>query len=136
MAKHKDFDEEIRQYRKPNTFTIAGEVFKLKPSVRPEVMVLWEDLPASASNKETYERLDMFIKAWMVEEDDHAKWDRIRQQEDDPVTAADLWKVFGYIMDCATDLPTQASDSSGNGAQNTDTSSKAGSLPPVVVGGR
>jgi len=103
-------------------FKIGGEVFERRPGVKPEVMFDYEDLTpeddASASHKVVVDLIFAF-----VEPKDHERLRAVIDQDEHPVTIADLNALVRWLIRSTSQRPTLALSSSPDGRAETGTTS-------------
>lgn len=125
----KDFDQN-RALRKARdrTFRIGGETFTMKASVRPEVLVEYEGMQKSDSNKDALRVLDEAICAFIEEEDGPDRYRAVRSRDDDPVDIVDIQDLVKWLVEEHTSRPTSRPSASSDGPRTTGTSLTASSL--------
>src|SRR5688572_3044608 len=139
----RDFDQErAERATLDHTFKIAGTEFRFRPAVRPETFAKVADLllgtyrdsfPIPEARAEDGEPLtvyrmpneeeavgvlhDLFLE--YLEPESHGDWERVRADTDDPITAAEMWDLMGYMQSVQNGRPTlPASDSSSGAGSN------------------
>lgn len=110
----KNFDEERAvNGKKPVTFSLGGETFTIRPYVSAEVLGAFGRRQV-ANFGDTLDAYDEFVKGCILEAD-AAKWDKVRAEADPPLTIGAIEQVLWWVMDQASDRPTEASSSSRRG---------------------
>jgi len=128
-----DFDiERAKRYEADRRFKIGGEVFVHKPTVRPDLMIAYEDMARDASAKEALEIMDDLVIGWLDTTDDPDAVERYRElrlRDEDPIGGGDLSDLVKWLYQNSARRPTTASTSSDDGRKITGTSSTDGSSP-------
>lgn len=128
-----DFDiERAKRYEADRRFKIGGEVFVHKPTVRPDLMIAYEDMARDASAKEALDILDDLVIGWLDTTEDPGAVERYRElrlRDEDPIGGGDLSDLVKWLYQNSARRPTTASTSSDDGRKITGTSSTDGSSP-------
>lgn len=116
------------------TFTIRGEKFVAKVAVKPEVLAKWDEMPPDAKVIDYTATFDSLVVAMIEPHDDAlARWQRVREQEDDPVSFEELGDVVRWLVEATSGRPTGLPSGSSDGPGGRDgTSSTEGSSSPEV----
>lgn len=141
MTEHNiDLDERRRERPSETTITVKGHVLRARASVRPEALVDWDDfwLGDDTSSRRQLEVADLTIKRFLHPEF-HETFDRLRADEDDPLTSDDLRMIVEGLVAASADRPTAASSVSGpttgsDEAGSTDGGSSRAALLSVPTG--
>jgi hypothetical protein len=132
----KDFDAERHAHMltaDARTFTIGGETFTYRASVRPEVLFEIAELDTDRPTGEVFAVMDRMIVN-MLEPgesgDAGERWFALRQRDDDPITIDDLNALVEWLVEAQAGRPTQPPSSSSpsqeaNGTPSTASSSSA-----------
>lgn len=122
----KDFDVE-RQFRsdQDRDFKIGGEVFRAKASVRPEVLVPFDEIGEETTSTETLAIIDELVVNMLEPNDDsEARYRALRERADDAVSLDDLQELAKYLVEVQTGgRPTEQPGDSSAGPGNTGTNS-------------
>jgi hypothetical protein len=102
-------------------FVLGGQTFTTH-YVRPEVMAAWEDEDDVETAAETLEAADAKIKMFLSA-DQHEAFDRVRQDEKNPVTSKQLNALIRWLVEVQTGRPSVEASDSQPGAGNTEASS-------------
>jgi hypothetical protein len=132
----KDFDDARRvreqETRDERAFTLGGETFYARMTVRPEAYMRWDSLDVEAATPtEILAVADETIVA-MIENVDRAseRYYAVRASEDDPVGMKDLTDLIQWLVEVQTGRPTeQPPVSSGSPESDGPTSTDGSSLP-------
>jgi hypothetical protein len=137
----KNFDEaraqRAEQSRDERQFTLGGESFHAKATVRPEVLTAFDGITEQTPLPETLAIADDTVLAMIEDDPDengvggHERYRRLRARDEDPVGAADLLDLCEWLVGVATGRPTSPPSASSNGPGGTGTSSTAASSSPV-----
>ena len=110
----KDFDvDRAVNGKKPETFSIGGERFTVRPYVSAQVLADFGRREV-ANFGDTVEAYDTFVKECVVE-GDAAKWEKVRAEADPPISVGAIEQVVWWLMDKVSGRPTEASSSSRRG---------------------
>lgn len=127
----KDFDQERRERNRitPDIkFKIGGVTFKMRGQVRPDIIADAETLGEGEAATTTLETLDGILLGFIDPAGGaHAKYEKIRQDDEDPVTLQDLLSMMWWCIEAYTNRPTQLPSPSTAGRRKTSTRSTAGS---------
>ena len=134
-----NFDES-RDARKASdrTFQIGGELFVRKVGVRPEVIAAYESLNEATNATETLALIDSVV-CDMIDDDGqaladgeritkvgakgHARYRKLREREDDPISLGDMTGLVEWLIETETGrVPTQQPSPSRRGRAGTGTS--------------
>lgn len=130
-----DFDiDRAARYEEDRTFKIGGETFTHRPTVRPERMAAYEEMPLDITATEATKLTDDLIVAWLDTTNDPDAVDRyrkLREREDDPIGGGDLSDIIRWLYRQSTRRPTQspAPSSDGSGATGTTSTETSSSEP-------
>lgn len=130
----KNFDEKrkIRADR-DRSFTIGGESFVIKSGLRPEVMLPWESIGETTAASEVLVTIDQLVHEMIEPADDaHARYDALRQRDEDPVTLEDLQELIEWLIAEQTGRPTGQPSGSTPSAVTTPTGSTESSSSPAA----
>lgn len=129
----KNFDEKraARAAFMDRNFILGGEEFTMRAAVRPEALVAYESLDASADISTTLGIIDGLIIAFLEPGpggDAHSRYRQIRERDEDPISVEDLQELVEWMMEVYTARPTEqpgeSSESPGTtGTLSTDDSS-------------
>jgi hypothetical protein len=116
------------------TFVIAGEHFVARAGLTPEELLVIQDVDADMPEEQSFKHLDQLIVA-LVEGDDAAeRWEQLRAQRENPLTANDIREVFDWLVEIAIGRPpTQPSPSSASQGSNGTPSTENSSSEPAVA---
>ena len=122
----RDFDVKRRErVEKDRSFTIGGELFVMKASVRPEVLAVWDHLSDDAGPEPIMEAINEIVLG-MIENHDgsHERWGALRSREEDALNLEDLQDLVGWLIEEQTgQTPTQPASPSTSGRGKTTTPS-------------
>jgi hypothetical protein len=134
----KNFDEK-RHLRRSLTvddrsFTLGGEIFVAKASMRPEALTDYDRIDETTSLTETLQIVDGVILKFLEKNPDNApaRYRKIRENEDDPVTVEDLLDLVQWLVEVQTGRPTGRPDDFSPGPSETGTTSTENSSSPVM----
>ena len=121
--------DEIRE-QEDRTFIIRGETFTLR-RCRPEALAAVVDIEKKFEKAKTFQDVAEIHEerlVFMINDQNGAveRWNKIRADEDDPVTYAELTDLSTWAVEQITGLPTMQATPSGAGPGKTAASSKAG----------
>lgn len=128
----KDFDADranrLRTGAVAPTFKLGGVTFTMRMAVRPDVIAEADDLTTENGARATIEMIDAIILGFMEpEKDAHAKYKKLRERDEDPLTLQDLLQVMYWLVEAYTNRPTGPSSPSTPGRRRTTTPSTDGS---------
>jgi len=132
----KNFDEARKKRAQADrSFTIGGETFERKPGVRPEVLLEWSDLTAGTPSGRVLEVIDEVVLAMISPNGKSAaRWEAVRESEDDPVTLADLHELVSWLVEEELgETPIRQDLLSSPGLEAASESSTDASSSPVAV---
>jgi hypothetical protein len=135
----RDFDDERAQRAaRDRSFRIHGELFYVKPGVRPEVLVPYEDMSTETSATDALSTIDALVLGFISHDDPPGacdRWRAIRADEEDPLTMEDLTSLVEFLIETATGRPpTRASSSTASPeTPRPGTSSTGDSASPVPI---
>lgn len=115
----KDFNELLAQDRE---FRVHDQTFVWK-DVRPEVLTAFEIDANGDDPNAVWGLMDRQILLFLPEAEQE-KWKTLREDEDKPVTIAQMNAILTWLMEEQTGRPTEAPSPSEAGPGNTGTSSK------------
>lgn len=115
----KDFNELLAQERE---FRVQDQTFTWK-DVRPEVLTAFEVDVNGDDPSSVWTLMDKQILLFLPP-DEQAKWEKLRADEDKPVTIAQMNAILMWLMEEQTGRPTEAPSPSAPGPGTTGTSSK------------
>lgn len=122
-----NFDPERKERQTTDRdFILGGMEFRRRASVRPEVMIEFEDLPRGAGAAKSLQVMDNLIIDYL-EPEYHDAYRELRQREEDAVNARDLAEVVNWLIGGSTGRPTGAPSHSTGGRATTGTDSTEGS---------
>lgn len=130
----RDFDaeREDRFGNQDRKFKIAGELFEIRPSVKPEVIFDIIDVPREGNPRDTVDLADETIKAGLLDEEMRSRWDRIRDEADPPISGQEIAEISQWCIEVWGARPTVAPPASQPGGATTGTSSTdSSSTPPA-----
>lgn len=105
-------------------FKIGGEEFLRKTGVRPEIMIAWEALGTNQDSEAVLNAVDEIVVGFLDPTNDaEARYRKIREREEDPVTLADLVELVQWLVEEETGRPTQQPSASTSGDGGTSTTS-------------
>ena len=112
------------------TFVIRGETFKLR-RCRPEAFGQIEEIEKKFADATTFEEISAINeeRLMLLLDDGNgaiARWEKLRQSEDDPVTYGEITDISRWAVEEITGLPTMQPSPSEGGRGRTAASSKAG----------
>lgn len=124
----KDFDQDRGEplNEDERTFRLRGQVFTLKPRVRPEVLIPASLVTTASSIGEDVANIDEMLKAFL-NGDDAARYEELRAREDDPIEYRELLAIVRWAVEVSTGRPTEQPAPSGSGAGESGTGSTAAS---------
>lgn len=131
----RNFDAE-RSQRPMEEFTIGGEVFHVKRSIRPEALVAYEEMPDGVGGTQALGIIDSVIVECLADEDGAERWARVRQLTGDlEVGMADLQDLIEWLMEVILGRPTAPAVSFSAGPPVTDgtPSTDASSSPAALA---
>ena len=117
----KDFNELLAQDRE---FKVQDQTFTWK-DVRPEVLTAFEINANGDDPSAVWGLMDRQILLFLPPEEQE-KWKKLREDEEKPVTIAQINAILTWLMEEQTGLPTEAPSPSASGRGSTAASSKAG----------
>lgn len=132
----KNFDEQRRKrLEQDRGFTIGGETFIRRPSVRPEAVSPWEAVASNPamSNTDILAAIDETIIN-LIEPGEkgeaHKRWHKLREREEDALNLGDMIDVITWLVEEQAQRPTQPSSDSSSEPGTTETPSTDGSSSP------
>lgn len=115
---------------------IGGEEFLILASVRPEVLIEWEEIEPTASSEEYLRVVDeLVVRLVEPTEDDPdpgARWMALRAREKDAISLGDMLRMVRTSVGIVSGRPTSPPLPSTAGAEGTPDSSTVTS-PLVAV---
>jgi hypothetical protein len=119
----KDFDSARHAKRaseEDRTFTFGGEVFVAKTAVGRWVFKAYDRIAQNTSVGETLEIVDECVLMMIEDRDDAAaRYHRVCENQDDPITTDDLMDLVKWLMEVHTDRPTGQPSASASGPTRT-----------------
>jgi len=132
----KDFDQERATRTIPDvderTFTLGGETFTIRPSVRADTLAATSAVSQESSVADDVDAFDSVIEGFL-EETDRPRYRTLRGRETDPVTFKDLMDVVGWMVAVNSGRPTQLASPSTAGPERTGTTLTDVSSPPPAA---
>lgn len=120
----KDFDQE-RQYRsdRDRDFKIAGQHFRARSSVRPEVLMPFSEIDGTTDGAEVLKVIDDLVLNMIEPNDDaHARWRQVRELEgDEAVSLGDLQDLAEWLSEVQMARPSERPGDSSSGPGTTGT---------------
>lgn len=108
----KNFDTERKARSIPveeRTFTLGGDTFIARDSVRPEALTKWDGIDGNMEIGDVLEATDATIIALIEDTDNgHERYLALRAREDDPLTVPDLVAVGTWLVEVQTGRPTES----------------------------
>jgi hypothetical protein len=121
MENMKDFEKERQEAAKEperrQTFTVAGEVFHVRPFVPPEMLLYFDEWTA-ADTKQTITGFDDFVIE-MIEPSEAKTWRKVRKEAKPPLNLDDIENIAFWLLGEAAGRPTKLPSRSlpGSGAE-------------------
>lgn len=116
----KDFNELLAQDRE---FKVQDQTFTWK-DVRPEVLTAFEVDANGDDPNAVWSLMDRQILLFLPASEQE-KWSKLREDEEKPVTIAQMNALLTWLMEEQTGLPTEQPSPSDSGRGKTAASSKA-----------
>lgn len=127
----RNFDAERAAHaEKDMGFIIGGESFRIRPGVHPDVFIEYEETPVTGQ-RDVIALMDKLIKAFLMTDDDRARWDKVVENVDDPITAGHRRAVVNLLYEVESELPTSAPEPSGRGRGRGRGTSSGGTSSPA-----
>lgn len=130
----KDFDPERAEYaarltKEDREFKVGGEEFLLATTVRPEVLIDWDELDFElATGLVTLHVTENVLKACLADDKQRARWTKLRERTKDPLTLKDLITITNWAVGVVVSAPPTEPEPSSDGLVKTGHFSTVG--PP------
>jgi hypothetical protein len=128
----RNFDEKrAARAAQDRDFTIGGESFRVRASVRPEALAAYDDLDPAAPVREVLKIVDELLLAMIEDtEDGHARYRALRERDEDAVSVEDLQELAKWVIEVQTGRPTESPGGLPAGPVRTGTISTGVSSSP------
>jgi hypothetical protein len=130
----KNFDTDRKSREIPaeeRAFTLGGESFIARSTVRPEALTKWDAIAEDMSVTDILTATDETILALIEDTDNgHERYRALRQREEDPLGVNDLVEVGKWLVEVQTGRPIEPPSDSTDSPPSPGTNSTEESSSP------